>query len=56
MNKGKAPKGPDGKALELHHVQPLSQGGTNDFGNLKIMDWRGHRVGPNFRLNHPRLR
>jgi hypothetical protein len=54
MREGKAPYGPDGRRLEVHHMKPLSEGGTNDVGNLKIMTRTEHRLGPNFKANHPR--
>ena len=54
MKSGKAPYGPDGRRLELHHIQPLSEGGTNDPENLRIMTRTEHRIGPNFKINHPR--
>jgi len=55
MRQGKAPMGSDGRSLELHHITPLSEGGANDFSNLRIMTRTEHRLGPNYKLNHPRL-
>lgn len=39
--------------MELHHVVPLSQGGTNDASNLKPMTQTEHRRGENYKKNHP---
>lgn len=50
---GKAPIGDDGFPVELHHKVPLSRGGTNDFSNLEPLTRTGHRLGGNFRRNHP---
>lgn len=55
MQKGKPPIGQDGHSMELHHIQPLTEGGTNDFSNLQIMNRTDHRLGPNFKSNHPNL-
>jgi RHS repeat-associated protein len=55
MQKGKPPIGPDGHPMELHHIRPLTEGGTNDFSNLQIMNRTDHRLGPNFKSNHPNL-
>jgi RHS repeat-associated protein len=54
MRQGKAPREKDGTPWEVHHIKPLSQGGTNSFKNLKPLTRAGHRLGPNFRKNHPR--
>ncbi|HEY3281081.1 MAG TPA: polymorphic toxin-type HINT domain-containing protein [Armatimonadota bacterium] len=56
MRQGMPPTGPDGFPLEVHHLEPLANGGTNDFSNLTINSRTNHRIGPNLRLNHPRLR
>lgn len=53
MAKGKAPIGPDGNPMELHHKKPLSQGGTNSFDNLEPLTRTQHRLGENFRKRHP---
>ncbi len=54
MRQGKAPLGPDGRPIELHHKKPLSEGGTNDFDNLEPMQRSDHREGDNYRKNHPK--
>lgn len=54
MQQGNPPIGPDGYPMELHHKQLLSEGGTNAFDNLVPMTRTEHRLGDNFRLNHPR--
>jgi hypothetical protein len=53
MLKGNAPYGIDGYPMELHHITPLVLGGTNDPSNLKKMTRTEHRLGDNYRLNHP---
>lgn len=53
MERGRAPIGDDGAPMELHHVVPLSQGGTNDASNLKPMTQTEHRRGENYKKNHP---
>lgn len=55
MAAGKAPIGDDGFPMEVHHKVPLSSGGTNDFGNFKIMTRTQHRLGDNYCKNHPEL-
>lgn len=55
MKQGNPPKDSDGVSLELHHKVPLAEGGTNDFSNLEIMTRAKHRLGPNYKLNHPNL-
>jgi hypothetical protein len=55
MQKGKPPIGQDGHSMELHHIQPLTEGGTNSFDNLQIMNRTDHRLGPNYKSNHPNL-
>ncbi|HPS29570.1 MAG TPA: hypothetical protein PLZ43_04900 [bacterium] len=55
MAVGKAPIGDDGFPMEVHHKVPLSSGGTNDFGNFKIMTRTQHRLGDNYCKNHPEL-
>ena len=47
MSQGKAPVGKDGKPVELHH-----EGQANN-GPLKEMTRTDHRVGDNFKKNHP---
>lgn len=47
MNKGRAPIGPDGHSMELHHVDRTPDGG------LAPMSRTDHRLGPNYKLNHP---
>ncbi|WP_309671111.1 HNH endonuclease, partial [Gemmatimonas sp.] len=53
MRGGKAPIGPDGFPLELHHKDPLNKTGTNDISNLEILSRSAHRLGENYRRNHP---
>jgi len=47
MKQGKAPIGPDGYPMELHHVNRTPEGGT------KPMTRTDHRLGPNYKKNHP---
>ncbi len=53
MKQGKPPIGEDGYPVELHHDPPLSQGGTNDPATLTPMTRTEHRLGGNYRRNHP---
>jgi hypothetical protein len=55
MKGGKAPIGSDGFPMELHHKTPLAEGGTNAFDNLSPLTRTDHRLGPNYKLNHPDL-
>ncbi|MFL5348076.1 MAG: HNH endonuclease signature motif containing protein [Hyalangium sp.] len=55
MRAGKPPIGPDGYPMELHHKVPLAEGGTNSFENLEIKTRTDHRLGPNYKQNHPNL-
>lgn len=55
MVKGKAPIGADGYPMELHHKIPLAKGGSNAFDNLEIKTRTDHRLGENFKKNHPDL-
>jgi hypothetical protein len=41
--------------MELHHRTPLAEGGTNAFENLSPLTRTDHRLGPNYKLNHPNL-
>ena len=54
MKKGRAPIGSDGNPTELHHRTPLEKGGTNDLTNIKEMTKTDHRLGDNYRKNHPK--
>ena len=47
MNRGKAPIGPDGHPMELHHVDRTPDGG------LTPMSRTNHRLGENYKKNHP---
>ena len=47
MEKGKPPIGPDGHPIELHHVDRTPNGG------LDPMTRTDHRLGGNFKKNHP---
>ncbi|HYO58062.1 HNH endonuclease signature motif containing protein [Archangium sp.] len=55
MKRGKPPIGSDGFPMELHHKVPLAEGGTNAFDNLVPLTRTEHRLGPNYKLNHPNL-
>jgi hypothetical protein len=47
MEAGRAPTGPDGAPMELHHVDRTPEGG------LKPMSRTEHRLGENYKKNHP---
>ncbi|NNM88460.1 MAG: hypothetical protein HKL95_08065 [Phycisphaerae bacterium] len=47
MKQGRAPLGPDGKLVELHHVDRTPEGG------VKPMSRTDHRLGGNHKKNHP---
>lgn len=53
MQAGKAPIGDDGFPMEIHHRIPLSKGGANDPDNFIFLTRTAHRLGENYRLNHP---
>lgn len=53
MRQGKGPIGSDGYPLELHHKTPLKRGGSNEASNLEPMTRTRHRLGGNYRRNHP---
>jgi hypothetical protein len=55
IKQGNTPKDSDGKPLEVHHKKPLSEGGTNTFDNFQFGTREDHRIGPNFKKNHPNL-
>jgi hypothetical protein len=55
MLQGKAPIGPDGHPMELHHRQPLAEGGSNSFENLQPLTRTEHRLGEQYKKNHPGL-
>ncbi|HZH15126.1 MAG TPA: HNH endonuclease signature motif containing protein [Archangium sp.] len=55
MKQGKPPIGSDGFPMELHHKVPLAEGGTNAFENLEPLTRTEHRLGSNYKLNHPHL-
>ncbi|MCY3772042.1 MAG: hypothetical protein OXG98_08485 [Gemmatimonadetes bacterium] len=55
MSQGKAPIGSDGNPMELHHRIPLAEGGKNTFENLQPMTRTDHRMGGNYKANHPGL-
>lgn len=50
MKKGKVKKG-DGK--ELHHVKPLSTGGSRDTSNTRVVSRKANRSYPRDRNNRP---
>jgi hypothetical protein len=47
MKEGRAPLGTDGNPMELHHLDRTPEGG------LQPMTKTDHRIGPNFKKNHP---
>lgn len=47
MQAGKAPKGPDGHPMELHHVNRTPDGGLTQMSRTE------HRLGENYKKNHP---
>jgi RHS repeat-associated protein len=47
MKDGRAPIGPDGNPMELHHVDRTPEGG------LTPMSRTDHRLGGNYKMNHP---
>ncbi len=55
MRNGQAPVGADGYSMEVHHKIPLAEGGTNDTENLSFLSKTDHRLGPNYKRNHPNL-
>jgi RHS repeat-associated protein len=55
MKKGKAPIGSDGFPMELHHKKPLAEGGGNALDNLVPLTRSDHRLGDNYKRNHPNL-
>jgi hypothetical protein len=55
MRRGQPPVAKDGKSAELHHKEPLSQGGSNAFSNLKPLSRADHRGSGNYCRNHPHL-
>jgi len=55
MKQGLAPIGPDGFPMEIHHRAPLAEGGANLFENFEFLSRTDHRLGRNYKLNHPNL-
>ena len=55
MNNGQAPIGEDGFPMEIHHRTPLAEGGENSMDNFDFMTRTDHRLGPNYKGNHPNL-
>ncbi len=53
---GRPPKGSDGFTMEIHHKVPLANCGTNDFSNMQFMTRTDHRLGPNYKKNHPNVK
>lgn len=53
MRMGKPPIGEDGFPQELHHKTPLGKGGTNTVDNLEPKTRTDHRLGDNYKRNHP---
>ena len=55
MKKWLAPLGDDGFSIEIHHMIPLAEGGTNAFSNFQFLTRTLHRQGANYKLNLPNL-
>src|SRR5207245_8175321 len=55
MRRGQAPIGPDGFPMEIHHKLELAAGGQNSFENFDFLTRTAHRLGDNYKLNHPNL-
>ena len=55
MKKGLAPLGDDGFSMEIHHLVPLAEGGTNAMSNFQFLTRTLHRLGLNYKINHPNL-
>ena len=55
MSRGQAPVGSDGYSMEIHHTIPLAEGGTNTMDNFQFLTRTDHRLGDNYKLNHPNL-
>lgn len=55
MKKGEAPIGSDGFPMEIHHRTPLAEGGTNTMDNFDFLTRTDHRLGENYKKNHPNL-
>ncbi len=55
MRAGQAPIGADGFPMEIHHRTPLAEGGGNVFDNFDFLTRTDHRLGPNYKRNHPNL-
>lgn len=55
MQKGKAPKGFDGKPMNIHHIKPLALNGANKISNFKILSQSEHLSGTNYCKNHLEL-
>jgi len=50
MEAGNPPLDPNGKSMEVHHIDGTSEGG------LKPMTAKDHRYGENYLKNHPWLK
>jgi len=55
MRKGLAPLGNDGFPMEIHHRIPLAEGGSNVMSNFEFLTRTLHRLGENYKINHPNL-
>jgi hypothetical protein len=55
MKKGLAPLGDDGFSMEIHHIIPLAEGGSNAFSNFQFLTRTLQCLGPNYKINHPNL-
>lgn len=55
MRNGQAPIGSDNFPMEIHHRQPLAEGGPNFMDNFDFLTRTEHRLGENYKLNHPNL-
>jgi RHS repeat-associated protein len=55
MRVGRAPVGSDNFTMEVHHRTPLAEGGANTYDNFEFLTRTDHRLGENYKLNHPGL-
>ena len=55
MRNGLAPIGSDNFPMEIHHITPLAEGGQNTMDNFEFLTRTDHRLGDNYKANHPNL-
>ena len=55
MRRGLTPTGADNFPMEIHHRTPLAEGGANSMDNFEFLTRTEHRLGANYKLNHPNL-